>query len=638
MTDRILNNRYKLEEQIGSGGMSIVYKAEDLTTGETVAIKELRSELSENDQLIRKFNQEAESAKRLTHPNIVRTRDAGYDDNIYYIVRDLVDGMTLKEYIDKEGPLAPDHAADIALKVAFGLQYAHSNGVIHRDIKPHNIIIDNDGSVKLTDFGIARVLNDETRTTEYGKSLVGTVYYTSPEQVRGLNVDERTDVYSLGVVLFEMLTGTLPFDGENAVNIAMQHVTKEAESARKYNKAVNTSLDNIIRNAMAKKLDGRYRSIDDMIRDLQKYLAGNDMGIFRIAPATVRSSSSKKGISAKKHAMKERRRKKNADDINAFLVNMLLVVLLSGLLVMLIYGIYTVGSTIIKNNFVVSTVDVPDVCGRPEAEAQKLLEDKQLIYRAVSTEYNSKIPAGYVISQTPADGETVNEDSLVQVVVSLGAFEIEIPYCVGMDIVSAEYEIKKSGYITIGKYNYVDSNEPENTIISQSLPSGTYSLDGNYVTIYFDISKGPSDEYVELRNFVGYTISTVQELAKDITIKVTYEHSDTVGKDVVISQNIPAGTVVEKGEEVHFVVSLGPEKLVEMEVLISIPDNVNVSSDGVLFVTIKQIRNGDFVTVYTGNANVENSMIEVTLEGSGTQTYYVYANNAFICTKTVDFD
>ncbi len=254
MTDRILNNRYKLEEQIGSGGMSIVYKAEDLTTGETVAIKVLRSELSENDQLIRKFNQEAESAKRLTHPNIVRTRDAGYDDNIYYIVRDLVDGMTLKEYIDKEGPLAPDHAADIALKVAYGLQYAHSNGVIHRDIKPHNIIIDNDGSVKLTDFGIARVLNDETRTTEYGKSLVGTVYYTSPEQVRGLNVDERTDVYSLGVVLFEMLTGTLPFDGENAVNIAMQHVTKEAESARKYNKAVNTSLDNIIRNAMAKSL------------------------------------------------------------------------------------------------------------------------------------------------------------------------------------------------------------------------------------------------------------------------------------------------------------------------------------------------------------------------------------------------
>ena len=194
MIDKILNNRYKILCQIGSGGMAIVYKALDMQNSETVAVKILRPELVEDEQLLKRFNQEASAAAALSHPNIVKTRDVGCDGQIHYIVMDMIEGVTLKEYIDKNKPLDPKEAARIALEAAKGLQHAHSNGVIHRDIKPHNIILDKNNTVKIADFGIARIVSDATRTTQYGKDIMGTVYYTSPEQIRGYNVDARTDI------------------------------------------------------------------------------------------------------------------------------------------------------------------------------------------------------------------------------------------------------------------------------------------------------------------------------------------------------------------------------------------------------------------------------------------------------------
>lgn len=636
MTGKILNNRYKLEEQIGSGGMSIVYKALDLQASQTVAVKILRDELSDDAQLIKKFNVEAEAAKRLMHPNIVRTLDVGCDGNMHYIVRDLIEGVTLKEYIDEKGAIEPVHAAEIAYKIALGLQHAHSSGVIHRDIKPHNIIIGVDGSVKITDFGIAHIVSDATRTTEYGKSLVGTVYYTSPEQVRGLNVDERTDIYSLGVVLYEMVTGTLPFDGENAVNIAMQHVTKEPESAKKLNKNISTSLDNIIKNAMAKKYENRYRTIDDMIRDLQKCIAGdNHSAVALKKPIKTRNKNNRKKTE-KDETKEQRKKEKQTQNLNLFLGNILIVVLLSCLLVILIYGIYEVGSTIIENNFEVSSVDVPDLYGESEQGARELLEKKQLIYRAVSSQYSSKVPKGCIVSQTPQAGEQVNEDTLIEVIVSLGAFEIDIPNCLGKDLMTAEYELRSNGYIAI-KYNYVENDEPENTIVAQSIPQGKYSLDGNYVTITFDVSKGPSKDVVVMKNYVGYTEKTLRELAGGFTIKVTYEYSDTVGKDIVISQSVPAGTQIENGDEVHFVVSLGQQKLVKKSWTYTLDDSVTVSSSDTVFAEVKRIKNGSWVTVFEGDVDVYDSQITIELNGSGTQTYYLYINGEYKSNKQLDF-
>ncbi len=643
MTEKILNNRYKLEEQIGSGGMSIVYKAIDLQTMQAVAVKVLRAELSDDAQLIKKFNVEAEAAKRLMHPNIVRTLDVGCDGNIHYIVRDLIEGVTLKEYMDQHGIIDSARAAEISYKIALGLQHAHSSGVIHRDIKPHNVIISTDGTVKITDFGIAHIVSDATRTTEYGKNLIGTVYYTSPEQVRGLSVDERTDIYSLGVVLYEMVTGTLPFDGENAVNIAMQHVTKEPESAKKLNKNVSTSLDNIIKNAMAKKYENRYRTIDDMIRDLQKCMLGgeHDIGLVGRPAMTAyekRRKSLKKAETNKTNKNKEKaQREKQAQKLNSFLGNVLIVVLLSCLLVILIYGIYEVGSTIIENNFVVSKVDVPDIYGESEQNARETLEKKQLIYRVVGSQYSSKVPSGCIVSQMPEAGEQVNEDTLIEVIVSLGAYEIDIPNCLGKDLMTAEYELRSNGYIAI-KYNYVDSDEPLNTIVAQSIPHGKYSLDGSYVTITFDVSNGPSDNTLIMKNYVGYTEKTLRELASGFTMRITYEYSETVGKDIVISQDILAGTEIEKGDEVHFVISLGPQKLIKKTLTYTLKDYVVISPNNTVFVEIKQIKNGSMVTVFENDVDVYDSQIAVDLEGSGTQTYYIYVNGEYESSRQISFN
>lgn len=642
MTEKILNNRYKLEEQIGSGGMSIVYKAIDLQTMQAVAVKILRDELSDDEQLIKKFNVEAEAAKRLMHPNIVRTLDVGCDGNVHYIVRDLIEGVTLKEYMDQHGIIESAHAAEIAYKIALGLQHAHSCGVIHRDIKPHNVIIGTDGSVKITDFGIARIVSDATKTTEYGKNLVGTVYYTSPEQVRGLGVDERTDIYSLGVVLYEMVTATLPFDGENAVNIAMQHVTKEPESAKKLNKNVSTSLDNIIKNAMAKKYENRYRTIDDMIRDLQKCMSGDNTNIGLLGISSKTHGKNKTTESRKNTAKQikvQQKKAKQAQKLNSFLGNVLIVILLSCLLTILIYGIYEVGSTIIENNFVVSTVDVPDLYGESEQNAREMLEKKQLIYRVVNSQYSSKVPAGCIVSQTPKAGEKVNEDTLVEVVVSLGAFEIDIPYCIGKDLMTAEYELRSNGYIDI-KYNYVDSNEPENTIVAQSIPQGKYSIDGSFVTITFDVSKGPSENIITMKSYVGYTEKSLRELAVGVgfTIRITYEYSDTVGKDIVISQDIPSGTEIEKGDEVHFVVSLGPQKLVQKTLTYTLDEHVLISPDNTVFVEIRQIKNNSWVTVFENTVDVYDSQIAIDLEGSGTQTYYIYVNGEYKSNTKINFN
>ncbi|MBE5818977.1 MAG: Stk1 family PASTA domain-containing Ser/Thr kinase [Clostridiales bacterium] len=639
MTNTILNNRYKILNELGSGGMSIVYKAQDLETSQYVAVKILRSELVQDEQVIKKFNQEAEAVKGLSHPNIVQTLDVGIDGDVHYIVRELVEGVTLKAYLDEHKVLDPVVAANIALKVAYGLQQAHSFGIIHRDIKPHNIILGDDDSVKITDFGIAYVISDTTKTTEYGKNLVGTVFYTSPEQVRGMAVDQRTDVYSLGVVLYEMVTGVLPFDGENAVNIAMQHVTKEPESARNLNRAVNASLDNIIRNSMAKKYENRYRNCDEVIRDLQKYLAGENAGIYLLGGSAFAGLdiNEKKERSQKKAVKKKKRKENSAKKLNKFLLTFLLVVLMLGGLMFLLYGVYMLVDNIWSNNFIVTTVEIPSVEGLSGEEAKTALSNRQLIYREVSTQYSSTVPAGHVISQSPAAGESVNEDTLIEVIISLGAYEINIPNCVGKDIMTIEHELKSYGYIVIGKYNYVNSLEPENTIVKQSIPFGKFSLDGSYVTIDFDISIGPSDDVVVLKNYVGYTETNLKELAQNIRIKILYEYSEVVGSGKVIRQSIEPGTVLESGDEVTFYVSLGSQKVTDQTLSVYLPEDVEIAEDGTVYVTIQQIKDSRFVTVFSSDVEVVDGYINIEFSNSGQQTYYVYVNNKFVTQKVINF-
>lgn len=615
--------------------MAIVYKAHDLQNSETVAVKILRPELAEDEQLIKRFNQEASAAASLLHSNIVRTRDVGCDGQIHYIVMDLIEGVTLKEYIDKNKPLKPQEAARIALDTAKGLQHAHSNGIIHRDIKPHNIIIDNNNTVKIADFGIARIVSDATRTTQYGKDIMGTVYYTSPEQIRGNNVDERTDIYSLGVVLYEMVTGNVPFDGETAVSIAMQHVTKEPESVTKINKEVPFALDNIIKNAMAKRVENRYKTIDDMIRDLKKFISNCESDIALLNAPAVRQAK----ISFKKPSKKQQQQRKR--ELNSLLLNILLVIFLSTAFAVLVYGIYNIGVSIFNNNFVLSQVQTPSVVGHTVDEAKDMLHEKQLVYREIATMYSSTVPKGCIIEQSPVAGETVNEDTLVDVVVSLGAYIIDIPDFFGMDVIEAEYSLKSNSYIKVGtKYNYVENTAPEGTIVGQSIDPGRFSLDGSYVTIYFDVSTGVQETSIKMKNFIGYAYSSLEQLASVYNInigKITYEHSDTVGKDIVLWQSIPEGTEIEKNTTVDFIISLGPLVFAEKTITIDVPSSVSVPESGTVYLSIRYIDSNQFADAFKGNADVIDSQISIKLKGSGTITYYIYINGTYIESKTVKF-
>ena len=265
---KVIGNRYEIVETIGKGGMAIVYKAKCLKLNRYVALKVLRPEFREDKDFITRFKAEAQSAASLSHPNIVSVYDVGQDGDLNYIVMEYVEGVTLKQYMDAKGVLPWREAVDYTAQISAGLEHAHKNGIIHKDIKPHNIMITREGTLKITDFGIAKVISSSTITT--GNTTMGSVHYFSPEQARGGYTDYKTDIYSLGVVLYEMVTGRLPFDGDSAIAIAMQHIEKEPIPPTELNPDIPQSLENVIRKAMSKEQAMRYDSVTEMMQDLKK--------------------------------------------------------------------------------------------------------------------------------------------------------------------------------------------------------------------------------------------------------------------------------------------------------------------------------------------------------------------------------
>ncbi len=635
MINQTINDRYQLIEQVGSGGTAVVFHGIDTYTNDEVAVKILRPELAEDAELVHHFEREASAAAALSHPNLVKMRDVGYDPDLdlHYMVMNYIEGITLKEHIAKYGCLNPDIAAKITLDVAMGLQHAHSNGVVHRDIKPQNIIIDKDNNVKLTDFGIAHIVTDTTLSDEPSQDMIGTVYYTAPEQVKSLCVDARSDIYSLGVVLYEMVTGNVPFEGNTAADITMQHVTKEAESARYINVEVSLALDNIIKNAMAKRLENRYRAIDDMIRDLKKYLQNRNA----IIPILQKPRPVKERIEIKK--LPERKRQKRQQELNSILVNFFLIIVLTITLIGIGYVVVDFGKQILEKNFERTELEVPSVVGMKADDARELLKSNQLVYREIEHQYNASVPKGYIVSQSPKADEPVDADALVDVVVSLGAFIIDVPDFLGMDIINAEFLMRNNGYIT-GKYNYVESEAAKGTIISQSIEPGSHSLNGNTVQIVFDVSEGSSKTTIEMKNFVGYSYMSIEQLASLYNIrigKVTYDYSDTAAKDTVISQSIEAGTEIARNSIVDFVISLGKRVDTEKELIIDISPE-SVSSQGTVFIEVKYYDKKELVSANEGNYEVENNKVIIKVKGAGTMNFYIYVNGVYSHMKEIVFN
>ena len=620
---RLLGNRYEILENIGNGGMATVYKAKCHVLNRYVAVKVLRDEFTTDGEFVKRFNTEAQSAASLTHPNIVSVYDVGSEGDIHYIVMELIKGKTLKEIINEDGALSWKWSVNVAIQIASALETAHKNNIIHRDIKPHNIIITEDGIAKVTDFGIAKAVSNST-ITAFG-TTIGSVHYFSPEHARGGYTDAKSDLYSLGVVLYEMVTGQVPFNADTPVSVALKHMQEIPKEPMELNPNVPKAVNDIIMKAMQKDTNLRYQNATEMLRDLSKALK-NPNGDFVVTEKqedfpTQRIST----IYDKSEEAPSRRNNENKKEdgkLKTFIKNhKALSLVLGGILLFVI--------TILITNLVIklvtkADVQIPDVVGMEQTEAQKTIEDAKLKYEKKSEEYNKDVPAGYIISQDPGymPNYNVKEGSTISVVVSLGQNLVKVPKVTGLTQDDATKQLEDLGLVVNVEETY-SSKVEAGYVIEQSVKENEEIDAGESITI--KVSKGT--EKVTVPDLTGKTESEAKTAIKDagLKLKTVVTTEDTTKEDgVVVKQSLEAGTEVEKNATITITINKktvnktsdiiiyfdkinnieeGKKMNIQLEIngtLYNVPDSPNYSSD----LSNIEYRSGKPGTSGTGTATV----------------------------------
>ncbi|OMF37514.1 serine/threonine protein kinase [Paenibacillus sp. FSL H8-0548] len=574
MIGQDLGGRYEILTRIGGGGMALVYKAHDVLLNRNVAVKVLRQQFVHDEEFIRRFRREAQSAAALSHPNVVSIYDVGQEEDTHYIVMEYIEGHNLNEVILERAPLQPDEAVRIAMQIADALDHAHQNHIIHRDIKPHNILIGKNGRVKVTDFGIARAVTSST-ITQTG-SVLGSVHYFSPEHAKGINTGEKSDLYSLGIVLYQMLTAKLPFLGESPISVALKHLQENFEEPRIVNPHIPQSVENVILKAMRKNPNERYGSAHEMLLDLDTclrperlkepkitFIHVNDMEETRVMPA-IRGDfpppapkeqernqplSSKTDEQAKDSTLTPKAKgwKKPLTVVGVTLI--ILALIIGGFIWLLGW-------------LDVAEVDVPYVVGKSETEARQMIEAVGLkVEDPVLHEHNKEVPKDQVLSQTKRNMR-VKEGSLIQITVSDGPELEELGNYVGKSLQTAIDELGALGVIEDQiMIEYVFSEEAADTIIQQS-PKPGEEYNPESVEFKFMVSKGR--ETVPMPNLIGKRLDEAKDLIKanELTLDtadILYEPSYLHQKDFVISQDpYKPKDLVSKGAKISIRVSSGP--------------------------------------------------------------------------------
>ena len=551
---KILGNRYEIIEKVGNGGMATVYKAEDKVLKRNVAVKVLKDEFTTDEEFIKRFEIEAQSAARLTHPNIVSIYDVGSEDNLYYIVMELIRGKTLKEIIVEErGPLPWKWSVNVAIQIASALEMAHKNNIIHRDIKPHNIIITEDGIAKVTDFGIAKAVSNST-ITAFG-TTIGSVHYFSPEHARGGFTDAKSDLYSLGVVMYEMVTGRVPFDADTPVSVALKHMQEEPEEPIELNPNLPSAVNRIIMKALKKDTTLRYQSATDMLADLRQALK-NPNGDFvedKNYDATARTQKINTDLYGNVVEDDNQKRGKKNNKFVAFIKRHKVFSILIGLI--LLFAISLGGTLAYLNITNPAEVELPELVGMSKEEAQKTAEDLKLVFEVSSEEYNKDVPEGYVISQDPtyiAD-YNVKEGSTVKVVISKGQEKTTVPKVVGMtrqEAVDALEEANLKAEIVEETSRTVE----EGYVISQEVEAESEAYAGDTIKIH--VSTGTGIKQVTVQNVVGQTEADAKSTLEGQGLKVTVNYAEATSNDgKVTAQSVAGGTTVDEGTTVTLTVN-----------------------------------------------------------------------------------
>ncbi|MDP9067733.1 MAG: Stk1 family PASTA domain-containing Ser/Thr kinase [Actinomycetota bacterium] len=541
--------RYEVIERVGVGGMAEVYRARDGLLGREVAVKVLSDRLSTDQSFVERFRREAQAAANLSHPNIVSLYDYGSDDGANFIVMELIDGRGLEAVIAQEGPLLPERAAEIASDVARALERAHNTGLVHRDVKPSNIMITSYGQTKVTDFGIARALGDGDQTMTQTGMVIGTASYLAPEQAQGNPVDVRSDVYALGCVLFEMLTGRAPFTGDTPLSIAYKHVRETPQKPSDLNPDVPDALDAIALKALAKNPDNRYQTAREMREDLQRFIEGQPVLATPLLAAATTVAPAATGTQVISRTEDEWVDEREPDKKRA------------GIYVaaaLLILGVFALLAYLLANNLLgddedaVAQIRVPDVVNEKEETARGILEDKGLEVDVRLRPSNK--PKGIVVEQDPEAGERLEEGGLVTLFVSEGPRQTEVPDVIGLSQEEAEAELADAK-LTVGEISVESSDTVEaGSVISQSPEPGEEVDVRSEVDLV--ISGGP--EAVVVPSVIGQSEDTAVaeiEAAGLVADVLTAPSEDPEG--VVFAQDPEAGAEAQPGDVVTITVSEG---------------------------------------------------------------------------------
>lgn len=583
----LISERYEIIDKVGTGGMADVYNAKDLRLNRNVAIKVLKQEYSNDAKFVSKFRAEAQSVAGLSHPNVVNVYDVGEDDNLYYIVMELVEGITLKKFIEKKGRLEINEAIGIGIQIAQGIEEAHKNHIIHRDIKPQNIIISKEGKVKVTDFGIAKAATSNTITS----NAMGSVHYISPEQARGGYSDEKSDMYSLGVTMYEMLSGKVPFEGESTVTVAFAHVHEEATHLDELDNTIPRSLSRIVQKCMQKKPDMRYASAADLIMDLRRAVSDpdgdyvvleeevNDSPTIMISDDVVKAVKDSQNRGVKQEETPGEILDEDAIDpklerilkICSGVVAVIIVVVVI-LLVGKLAGWWGSSKNDTEKGSVVATespsespsvidmVEVPDIVDKTLEESEQLLEDRNLKYQLEPVESDKE--ANTVTDQDPAAGEEVEEYTRVTIYYSKGESGITIPNLENKTTEDAMTALEDLGLTVAGTSKEYSDTVEEGKVCGTDPVVGTSVKKGTSVTIL--VSKGPESQMVTVPNIVGKKEEVALEKLADVglsgnTANVTYVYSSKYAEGRVVTQSVKAGKKVEVGTKIDYTVSKGPK-------------------------------------------------------------------------------
>jgi len=541
----MLQNRYELLEEIGDGGTALVYKARCTLLDRIVAIKILKEEFARDQAYVRKFRSEAQAAARLSHPNIVNVYDVGEEDGSHYIVMEYVEGTTLKEYIEARAPLPPDEAIRIAALVCDALDQAHRKGIIHRDIKPRNILITGEGAVKVADFGIARAPTSSTIT--YSGNIMGSVHYISPEQARGATVDSRTDIYSVGCLLYEMLTGKVPFDAESPVTVALKHIHEDPVPPQVLNEAIPSTLEQVVLTAMAKDPNYRFSTAGEM----KEALLGLRMP-GRRAPAKMRDDKTIviPSLPGEGDETELGKKKKKVRPMGIVVMMVALLGLLGGIL----YGI--------RGEIFGKEVVVPNIEGLSAKEAYNRLSEAGLKMTKIGEQYSSAVESDAVISQDPKPGEKVKEGREVRVILSKGPEMVRVPDLVGMSLDDARLELRNAGLRLGDKEEVYDEKTPQGEVLSQEPRAYRQVETGSRVDVV--VSQGPKPNQIQVPRLTGMYLEEARSLLQQKRLalgNITRQDSSEYFPGQVISQVPEPDSMVGEGESVSVVVSKGPGPL-----------------------------------------------------------------------------